>query len=269
VRTAPGPGRCGLCGQQRQLTLAHVPPRQVGNHGGRVQRAPWVTSPAGAKLGSFKAGPLTVYGLCADCNNLTSGMDDPAYIDFHKEVERYLRPTMRRLLLEPTQIPARVAPGLVARSVLAGMFALNDRLQEHYPEFADELRDSGADRRLPDELSLRLALTSGSHARVGGPVMFMRVLGTRELHSPFADIWFPPLAWCLTSSRPAPSSLGPEISDRWADVSDWIRYRTETTVDLRDLVRRIEFASAPQFGADEWVTMLGDSMAAVEARVVA
>lgn len=76
-------------------------------------RTPGVTTESGASLASFRPGPLAVSGLCFDCNNLTSGKADPAYIDFHKQVERYLRPSMRRILVEPTDVHARISPGLV------------------------------------------------------------------------------------------------------------------------------------------------------------
>jgi len=62
---------------------------------------------------------------------LTSDKADPAYIDFHKQVSRLWTPSAQRLL--GGTVPARVAPGLVARSVLAGMSAINDRLQENFP----------------------------------------------------------------------------------------------------------------------------------------
>jgi hypothetical protein len=266
-RTRKGPGRCGLCGQYREMTEAHVPPQAVGNNGKRVERTSWVQSDTGARLGSWKPGGLTVYGLCHDCNHLTSGADDPAYIAFHNEVQKYSSPGAQRLLINPQALPATVSPGLVARSVLAGKFALNDRLQEHFPHLATGLRLRRPDLRLPDELTLRLALYQGTQARIGGPVSFMRVLNRREVHSPFADIWFPPMAWCLVSSRPGPVQLGPEISATWADVSDWIRYSPQTAVDLRTLVGPMRPARPPQFGGQDWAVLLGDSMAAVEGRI--
>lgn len=77
-----------------------------------------------------------MYALCSDCNNLTSARADPAYIDFHKQVATVRAPAARRVLIEPSSLPVSVAPGLVARSVLIGMFAINDRLQESFPALA-------------------------------------------------------------------------------------------------------------------------------------
>jgi hypothetical protein len=112
-----------------------VPPRAVGNDGVLQERALWIADARGARLSEWKRGRLSVYGLCEDCNNLTSARADPAYADFHDQVTR-LRRSMRHLLVDHNGLPARLFPGLVARSVLAGMFAINDRLQEHYPDLA-------------------------------------------------------------------------------------------------------------------------------------
>lgn len=261
-----GIGRCGLCGQQRQMTEAHFPPRAIGNHGHR-ERAQWVADVRGARLSEWIAGGLSVYGLCSDCNGLTSGRADPAYVDLHHGVARVRSPATRRLLITRNELPVRVAPGLVARSVIAGMFAINDQLQERFPDLARGLRDDHLDLRLPVELQLRLALTEGQYSRLGGPVGYMRVLGVRELHMPLAEVWFPPLAWCLRSSRSADRSLGPEITSTWGDVTDWIRYVPDMVTDLRNVVGSLPVVNPPRFGADEWVVLSSDeAMTALEGR---
>ncbi len=260
-------GRCGLCGQLRQMTEAHVPPKATGNHGRLRERAQWVAGDDGATVGRWRPGGLSVYGLCTDCNGLTSGREDPAYIDLHNRVTQLRTGAVRRLLVDAKDLPARVAPGLVARSVLAGMFAINDDLEDRFPRLARGLRERESDLRLPEELRLRLALTEGDLARVGGPVGYMRVLGRREFHMPLAEFWFAPFAWCLRSARGADPSLGPEITDAWGDVTEWVRYGPDLTTDLRNVVGALPVAVLPRFGSDEWVLLSGDdSMTALEGR---
>lgn len=262
-----GAGRCGLCGQDRVMTEAHVPPQSCGNSGEVRERAQWVSDVGGARLGPYKPGGVSVYGLCRDCNALTSDKADPAYIDFHRRVSSVLGENVQLLLVEPGQLPVRVAPGLVARSVLAGMFAINDRLQDHFPDVARGLREKSDDLRLSDDLQLRLALTTGRKSRIGGPVGYMRVLGQRAFYMPLADIWFPPLAWCLRSVKSAEASLGVELTAAWGDVSDWIRYGPDLVTDLRNVTRTLPVAQPPQFGADEWMLLTGDeTMTALEGR---
>lgn len=250
------------------MSEAHVPPESCGNRGSALERAKWVSGGSGgARLDSWRPGALTVYGLCRDCNNLTSDKADPAYTEFHRRMSNVLGGQARRLSMNPRQLPVRVAPGLVARSVLAGMFAINDRLQEHLPELAQGLLDRREDLRLPDDLQLRLALTPGPSSRIGGPVGYMQVLLQRRTYTPLADIWFPPLAWCLRSGRATDPTLGPELTANWADVSEWVRYGPDFETDLRNVAQPLPWALPPQFGADEWTMMIGDgAMTALEGR---
>lgn len=249
------------------MTEAHVPPRGIGNDRRARERAQWVTSAGGARLSGWKPGGLSVYGLCRDCNHLTSDKADPAYIDFHNAVLKLWAPS-QRFLRQPGMVPAPVAPGLVARSVLAGMYAINDRLQELFPELAAMLIAERRDMRLPEGLTLRLGLTDGTWSRIGGPVGYMQVLSQRRTHMPLAEIWFPPLAWCLRSTRSTDDFLGPELTENWADVTDWVRYGPDLSTDLRNVAGPLPLVRPPQFGGDEWIVLTGDAMAALEGRPV-
>lgn len=223
VYPSPGLGRCGLCGQQRKMTEAHVPPQSTGNRGGSMQRAYWMNGPGGARLSTWQDGGLSVYGLCEECNYVTSGKADPAYTDFHRQVARVRSFRQHRVFI-PMNVPVRVAPGLVARSVLAGMFAINSALYERATELARGIRRGDDGLRLPEDLRLCVALTNGPRSRIGGPVGYMRVLRRREFHMPLAEVWFPPLAWCIRVARPVEASLGHELTASWGDATEWIRY---------------------------------------------
>lgn len=266
VHRRRGMGRCGLCGSHRKMTEAHVPPQAVGNRGPHRQRAQWVAGNGGAQLGRWQDGGLSVYGLCERCNHQTSVRADPAYIDFHLRLAGLLD-TGIRLLQHSGDLPVRVAPGLVARSVLAGMFAVNDRLYDRYPELAKGLRTDSPDLRLPEDLRLLMAMTPGPRSRLGGPVGYMRVLTVRQFHMPLAEIWFPPLAWVLRAARASEPSLGPDLTTSWGDATEWVRYGPELTTDLRNVMRTMPVAYLPEFGAEEWVILAGDgAMTAIEGR---
>lgn len=247
------------------MTEAHVPPQACGNSGRQVERAQWTIGPGGAQVGRWQDGGLSVFGLCRDCNVVTSDKPDPAYADFHRRVVAALSPGAMRLRLNPHHPPAQVAPGLVARSVLAGMFAINDSLQDFFPDVARGLRDR-MPTELGDGLQLRLALTPGPESRIGGPVGYMKALRERVFYLPFADIWFPPLAWSLSSNRDSPTDLGPSLTADWADVSEWLRFGADVSTDLRNLSRPLRFVRPPRFGAEEWVLLTGKTMTALEGR---
>ena len=92
-------------------------------------------------------------------------------------------------------------------------------------------------------------------------------MNKRELYMPLAEIWFPPLAWCLRSVRSSEPALGPEITSTWGDVTGWIRYGPDLVTDLRNVVRPLPVVRPPQFGADDWVILTGDeAMTALEGR---
>lgn len=94
----------------------------------------------------------------------------------------------------------------------------------------------------------------------------MRVITAREFHLPLAEIWYPPLAWCLVSSRSTDPGLGSALTAEWADATAWARYGDDTVTDLRNVAGRLPAADLPQFGAEEWVVLSGDTMTAVEGR---
>jgi len=67
----------------------------------------------------------------------------------------------------------------------------------------------------------------------------------------------------LRSTRSTPSSLGPQITSTWGDVTDWVRYGSDLTTDLRNVVGPLPAAQAPQFGAEGWVIITGDGVMTV------
>jgi hypothetical protein len=95
----------------------------------------------------------------------------------------------------------------------------------------------------------------------------MRVLGRKQFHLPLAEIWYPPLAWCLRSARASEPSLGPDLTAGWADVSAWIRYGADLSTDLRNVAGPLPAASPPPFGGDDWLILSSDeAVAAMEGR---
>lgn len=210
-------------------------------------------------------------GLCEQCNQLCGDRYDLAYAEFSRSVRSMTGRTAQRLSLDrsrPPAVPAVFfAPGLVARCVLFGMFAINQRLRLLFPGLAKDLRELGhhdpASIRWPDRLELRVGLTVGRHAGRGllsSGVWMMRVLEHRQRHSSFGDIVFPPLTWCLV---PTPlvgetEQLGPEISQSLANASDWVHYGdTRTRVDLRSLTDVFLPMAHPALGRDEtWIELM-------------
>jgi hypothetical protein len=88
----------------------------------------------------------------------------------------------------------------------------------------------------------------------------MRVLTERVVHGSFGDIVWPPLTWSLvaTDIDSERHGLGPQITKRLEDVSDWVKYGPDrTSVDLRNVIRTLPAMLHPLLvRTDDWVEML-------------
>lgn len=237
---------CGLCGDFRKLSKAHVPPQAAGNNT-TVLRAADVIVNNVRQPGRWSQGGMWVRGLCADCNNEAGNAYDVPYADFAKQIERMSSPTARRLAVIQGEAPGAVfAPGLVSRAVLFGMFAINPRLRVLFPELADDLKNDApagiGPIRWPDKLALKISRTHPAfpdHGVISSGVWAMRVLRERVVHWTFGDIVWPPLMWSLVpnDNDAERDGLGPQITKPLPDVSEWVQYGPDrTSVDLRSLI---------------------------------
>ncbi|MFD3663327.1 hypothetical protein ACFWVF_22495 [Streptomyces sp. NPDC058659] len=213
------------------------------------------------------AGGLWLRGLCEQCNNFAGARYDAAYGDFVRRLWTYGRAAKHLQLVDPQAPPAvSVAPGLVARSVLIGMFAISPHLRLLFPQLAAELHEGKMGIAMPETLALRMAIYPHRTARLTGPVYSQRVLGKREHYNTFAEVYFPPLAWVLTAQeRDAPFSGVESVLDRqgWAVANEWIRFGEDvTSVDLRNLCRHIPVVRHPLADPSQWMEMYSDEVTA-------
>lgn len=265
--SSTGPRACGLCGVVQSLSRAHAPAQVAGN-GPSVLRAPdRIDEHLRRGPGRTSEGGMWVRGLCVDCNKRSGRYFDNPYADFAQQVDRLAPATAARLTAHrSTAPPVKFAPGLVARSVLYGMFAINPRLRILFPDLAHDLAHEHPGEgpvRWPDQLELRVGLTHPGYPNEGilvSGIWFMRVLYERVLHHSFADIVFPPLTWSLTP--PARSTdtaqFGPTITAHLADASGWLNYGPDrTAIDLRDLTRTLPAIPHPGIARDDsWVELM-------------
>jgi hypothetical protein len=266
------PRPCGLCGDYRALSRAHVPPRVAGNVSS-VQRAPDVIDRTGGgrtrRPGSWVSGGLQVRGLCERCNHLAGRMYDQPYADFASDVRNLSTAAARRLAVMPGEPPpVFFAPGLVARCVIFGMFAINPRLRIVFPHLAEDLLredpPGSGPVRWPDQLVLRVGRVPANWSRwavLSSGIWSMRVISERVTHFSFGDVVFDPLVWSLVPRGDGSErkQLGPAITERLADASGWIHFGPDrTAVDLRNLTRTFPALLHPAFAnRDEWVEMRG------------
>ena len=265
--TEGSPRPCGLCGDTRRLTKTHVPPRTAGNTS-TVERAPDLLTPAGLRRpGRWNRGGLWVRGLCEDCNQLAGRRYDEAYGDFARALEAAARARHRGLQLPPSDAPhVRLAPGLVSRCILIGMFTIHPRLRQIFPILAKDLRNEEPTLRWPESVQLRVGQYHGPRALLASGIFMARVLGHRTQHFTFGDVVFAPLVWSLV-----PDVAEAQPVDQLADASEWPNYSSERTrVDLRHIVRRFPTFLHPALSGtrDQWIELMGEAGTDAEAVIL-
>lgn len=175
VNHRKGKQPCGICGDRKQMTRAHVPPQCAGNEG-LVKRYRLMVGGNEVDRGRQSEGGIHLYGLCKQCNT-AAGRFDEAYGNF-AEAARQLWVKLRQIEVPPAIAMPQVAfdPGGVVRSILLGVCATGPFIRRHWPDLPPQLV-SGTALELPPELRLYLALARGMTARVAGPIAGFHVLG--------------------------------------------------------------------------------------------
>lgn len=249
------------------MSKAHVPPQAAGNTE-RVTASIVRISDGVMQNGRSANGGMWVRGLCARCNSLAGARFDGAYADFADRLEIHARVIERIGLLRPWEPPpVGLAPGLVARSILIGMFAISPNLRIIFPELAGDLCANRPHIRMPQGATLRYALYADRTARLAGPIGAHRVLTVREDFDTFAEVFFRPLAWVLAPTQGTNEVIGSSILDRqgWPRADEWPLYGPDVErTDLRNLARSIPIVRHPMAGRrDEWIEMMADEITPV------
>lgn len=251
LRKGKGKGTCGLCGEFRKMTRAHVPPQCSGNTGAvSLQRL--TINNEGARPGNGKTGGLYVYGLCGECNSL-QGLYDSSYKYFAEHARGLWARTWRLHLPERMRIPdGEIEPGSVIRSILIGMFAINQNLRHMHEPIASEILERADSVTVPDDLKIRLALMRGNHARLAGPTVGSFLFGKEARLNiglrTLGQVYFPPFAWLLedTSQTECKAFWG-SLPDYqlWANVSRWAQYHPSQRVAVRSICPPLPSVSHP------------------------
>jgi hypothetical protein len=237
-RTRNGKHTCGMCGDIKPMSKAHVPPQCAGN---RMLSKRFLLLIKGHEVdaGRENLGGIHMYGLCEECNQ-RAGTYDESYGDFAEGMRplwvKSWRIEIPRLIRLPEVV---IKPGSIIRSIMLGMCATSHLMQEKWPDLPLALA-AGEPLEMPDDMRMFLALSRGVTARVSGPIAGFHLAGQNARRSKsglliginsIASVYFPPLAWELIHT--GDTSLE---DDGWADVSEWTQYAPKSTVRLDEVV---------------------------------
>lgn len=226
---------CGLCGEFRKMTRAHVPPQAAGNTGSVTSATVRVYSNQ-RTAGRPRTGGMWLRGLCRDCNSLAGENYDAAYGDFTARISAYFSARTRlRLPAAESAPPVSVAPGRVARSVLIGMFATTPHLRTMFPSLACDLQHRRPHIAMPDGATLRMALYPSRSTRLASMAYGLRILTRRQHYHVFSEIYFRPLAWVLSPNedRLDVAELGESAVSSWPVVDQWLQGRGQVQPEGR------------------------------------
>lgn len=233
---------CGVCGQKKLMTKAHVPPQCAGNQM-LTKRYRLMVEGHDVSTGRPDPGGIHLPGHCLKCNGLASKFDG-AYGALATALQPCWNKSITLSLPKQIAVPdVAFDPGAVARSILLGMCATGALLEHHWPGLPMSLT-TGEPVTLPTDIKLYVALARGRSARVAGSIFGWHLGGPNERRGEdgnqigimaVASVYFPPLAWELVYT--ARDSILDELG--WVDVSNWTQYQAGQVRRLAQLVPKL------------------------------
>lgn len=234
-------GWCRHCGEDKQLTEEHIPPRATGNDG---QGKLYVEKHGALDvLRDFQDGH-SIRSLCEDCNNkgTTRGLVK-AYTRWDEDVNAYLSrvASLFAHTRHPFSVPMdhgrgvdpgqreNLCPGSIARQVLGMMLAVQHKpyLMEDHPQLKDAYFSDAPTSIGP--MSLHVALADAGLGYFTGPFGAVRV-DLRTGRSTGPDIsWaiaLPPFLFVLSEGASAPITA--------ARIEQWLAYPTKRQFSKAD-----------------------------------
>lgn len=200
-------GRCRLCGEERELTLAHMPPKRANNIG-RYTVGSIIAQLRGVERQpmAFLQGGIRDYRLCGPCNSFCGRAYDPEYIAWAWAVIPYLeheRPGVREVSL-----CCRRPLNFLKSALAALLTSLPAGFGDANPELVSFVRHRDT-VHLPPEYDVYLTLVRSGRSRLSG------LFGSADLtffsRGKFeiaCELAHPPFGFMLTLNSPRDNATG-------------------------------------------------------------
>ena len=182
-------GKCCICGEWKELTYEHVPPRKAFNE--KAIRVYSFEDTILKQSGRFseKQKGAGGYTLCKSCNNITGSWYGPAYIDMAFQGMQYYKMELSGEI----SVPYYIYPLRVIKQVLSMIASsCGARLFSHNPYFRQFVLDKER-RGLPKDMAILMYMPDkGSYKSV--PVVGVMNVNTGERFIG-SEIAFPPFSF--------------------------------------------------------------------------
>lgn len=260
---------CGVCGQVKRMTKAHVPPQVAGNST-IITYEKMMSKDSHIRRGKPMLGGVHFRGQCDTCNSQIGSLYDNAYAD----LAAIVRPSWVKDWT--LTLPSRVAvadgcfrPGAAVRSLLLGLCAFAPWVQSEFPAFPLDLL-AGKSVPLPGDLRLYVALSRGRTARTSGSFTGFYLMGPKARHAPdglpiginaVGSCYFPPLAWELVHED---HCMLP--GQGWVDVSSWPQIDPGEEHQVHEYFRDLPIVAHPRHTPADyqnWGELYADGLAAI------
>lgn len=233
-------GTCRLCGECRQLTREHIPPRSSGNaeRMKAMSFESWLnrTSLESERPGEIRQGGISGFTLCGDCNSLTGRKYGAEYKDWAVQGWGILdQLPIGEIDENPKEIGVDIAfggkwgagvrPGALIRQVLSCLCSLGGawQLAELYPAIRRIVLHESVEP-LPDGVDVEMFLFAGPKPRTVSPQAKFDL--ERSRWQWVVELAFPPFAFLMTiaTNQVEGDGDGPLIGE-WTQVDTDRRMR--------------------------------------------
>ena len=210
VNNSDQTGPCRICGEVKELTEEHIPPRAAFNKVKHVESdiKSWLRRQEAAddSRGQVRQGGIRHRTACGKCNNDTGGWYAREYVEWaYRGVDILTRAEpISGSVIDVEMVncyPLRFLKQCVTMLVQVGSASLGDH-EERIRRFILNRED----RQLPDEVEIFLALYKGPGARLGGGVGVVNLV-SGDIYV-LSEVAYAPFAMVLNADAPKPTSFG-------------------------------------------------------------
>lgn len=191
-------GVCRLCGEKKELSFEHIPPKSSYNKSTRYKSIPMmeymkdIIDPVNQKFkGKTLQGGIGHYSLCRDCNSFLGNN----YVDYYKS---WVNGGIKNLKCGNYSYYVydviNIEPLKVIKHVISMFISLNEKwFLESYPELSEFVKNPES-KVLPERFQLYLYLNNEGHYRY----LPFQIVSINLKVIKCSEITYPPYGYVLT-----------------------------------------------------------------------